>query len=315
MGHKFILTGDLHWRLTKPKARLDEDYLSTMAGKYNQITVLAESMGDECLGVIHPGDVFDAPGPTYGLVYAVARSLNDYEPRVPVYCVAGQHDQRWHHTNLANTPLGLLDAVGVVRMLAAAPVQPYHGMVWLYGASWGEDIPSPLPHKGVHVLVMHRMVIGNEKLWKQQQEFMWSRHVLRRHKFDLIVTGDNHQFFTDTVPGPRHLVNCGSLMRSTVAQTEHEPSVVVYDVDERTIQRVKLGVQPADNVLDFAQHEVEQERTAELNAFIETIRGTGEAVGFDYLSTLERLSRAQGVPAGVAAQVKRIVEMSHGKDA
>jgi hypothetical protein len=162
-----------------------------------------------------------------------------------------------------------------------------------------------------NILVMHRMVIGNEKLWEAQEEYAWSRAVLRRNKFDLIVTGDNHHFFTDSIPGNRHLVNCGSLMRANIDQDDHEPAVVIYDTDTRTIKTVKLDVAPASEVFDLGVVEIERERNAELDAFIEQIGQTSGAPDLDFLGNLSKLSRAEGVPPTVTDLVDKIVEESH----
>ncbi len=312
---KFLCAGDIHYRATTPRGRLD-NYPETLLSKMDQIFTLANDHNAK--GVILPGDVFDSPTPPMWLLGRVGKQTLK---AMDIYVVLGQHDQRYHHTARENTPLGVLEAMELAHVLGAEPMA-YIGenyghfgtqTIHLYGASWNSEIPKPIDETKTNILVMHRMILGNEKLWKQQQDYMWSRHVLRRNKFDLIVTGDNHHFFTDTIPGrggPRHLVNCGSLMRTNVDQVNHKPSVVLYDTVDRTIETIPLKVAPAKTVLSTEIAAQAKERNMELESFVSQIGDTAIAPELDFLSNVNKLAQNKGVPETVQAKVNEIINMS-----
>ncbi len=303
---KFILCGDIHYRATTPRARVD-NYHQTLLGKIDQINSIAEKYN--CSVILQPGDFFDSSTPPLHLLVEAIEKHKEHKWMV----VMGNHDQRYHHNSIENTPLGVLEAAGVVDVLydERTAIRNGDGFIHLYGCSWSEDIPKPVESDNIRILVMHRMVIGSEKLWAEQEEFMWARNVLRRHKFDLIVTGDNHQFFTDTLPGrhgPRHIVNCGSLMRANSDQGDHKPAVVVYDTEDRSIEIVPLKVAPAKKVLSSEVAERAKAQNAELEAFVDQIGDTTIAPELDFLSNLNKLTKK--APKGVAAKVQEIVKMS-----
>ena len=203
--------------------------------------------------------------------------------------------------------MAVLEAARVLEVLGPESFAAGYN-IDIYGASWDTDIPTIETPDNTNILVLHRMVLGSQKLWVAQEEFDWSRHLLRKYKFDLIVSGDNHNFFTESNPSGRHLVNCGALMRSSIDQVDHEPAVVIYDTETRKIKTVKLDVAPASEVFDLAAAEAEKERNTKLDAFIEQIGQTTGAPDLDFLGNLSKLSRAKGVPNTVTALVDKIVE-------
>ena len=313
---KILCLGDIHFRSSTPRARLD-DYADTMIYKMDQVITIAETHG--CQIILLPGDIFDTPTPTMNLlgnIIGLFSRINSRPERneITIMGVAGQHDQRYHSTAIENTPLGVLEAAHILVMLGGKPTH-VAGDIDLYGASWSEPIPEPMntPDR-FNILVMHRMIIGSKKLWEEQTDYMWSRNLLRHHKFDLIVTGDNHHFFTDRVPsvrGSRYLINCGSLMRSNVDQMKHKPSVVVYDTEERTIDIIPLNVEPAKKVLSSEVAKREKERNAELESFIDQIGDTTIAPELNFLSNLQKLSQAENIPKPIADKIDEIVNMSY----
>ncbi len=305
---RFLNVGDIHWRASTPRARVD-DFAEAQMDKLDQIHDLADEY--ECAYVIAPGDAFDSATPPFSLVGTILRKIGDHGGWL---AVLGQHDQRYHSNAIANTPLGLLQDARAIHILKPKPLVLQNGdnlPTAIYGCSWGEDIPGVEHMDGVcNILVMHRMVIGNAKLWREQEEFTWSRHLLRQHDFDLIVTGDNHHYFTDSVDG-RWLINCGSLMRQNIDQVDHKPMVVMYDTDTGDITPMPLKVAPAVKVFDMALGKAAKERNEMLESFVEQVGGSG-APDLDFLATLGKLTKGKGVGKGVVNAVNKIVEMSDG---
>lgn len=301
---KFLAMGDLHFRATAPRSRVD-NYVEVLGKKVEQILWLAENNG--CDYILQPGDFFDTATPPYWLVTDVWNQVYDQGWLV----VMGQHDQRYHINTLKNTALGFLASTTALTVLKPKPLN-FGAEVSVYGCSWGEEIPEIEDSKKRNILVMHRMVIGNEKLWGEQEEYSRAHTLLRKHKFDLIVTGDNHHFFTDSAKGPRWLVNCGSLMRSNIDQIKHKPTVVIYDSRTRDLEAIPLKVAPASKVFDMAAAKQEKARNENLESFVELVGKNKGAPDLDFLATLHQLSHAKGVKKGTVARVNEIVELSDG---
>lgn len=329
-----LCMGDLHYRSGTPRSRKD-DYVRALMDKMDQILRIGQE--HDCLALLQPGDFFDTAHSKFWLVREVL--LKHIRNGPPVLAVLGQHDQRYHTTPREDTPIGLLEAAGAVKIMGSKPhlalpisyaphrttpqpkQRPRSGLrgslkrlVVVYGASWGDDIPAPAPSSGykatdvVNVLLIHRMVIKKEKLWPGQEDPERASALLRKHpEYDLIVCGDNHHFFTESM-GKRHLVNCGSLMRSNVDQASHRPSVVLYNAAKRSIRRIELNVAPAEDVLTVETAEADKERRADLDAFIEQIQ-SNTTPELNFLSVLRSMSNE--APKGVRQWVNRVVEMSN----
>ena len=303
---KFLCVGDLHYRASTPRARVD-NYPMVLLGKIDQINDIADAHG--CSYIFQPGDFFDSSTPPYSLVSA---AIGKHKENGGWLAILGQHDQRYHSSDRKNTPLAVLEKAGALHLLDPKGLVLRQPRICIYGCSWGEEIPEIDYLDFCNILVMHRMVIDDQKLWAEQTEFTRARALLRRHKFDLIVTGDNHHFFTDSVPGLRWLVNCGSLMRSNIDQIKHKPTVVVYDSEEQTIVDVPLKVAPASKVFDMLSAKREKERNDSLESFVELVGKNKGAPDLDFLATLHKLSHAKGVGKGTASRVDEIVELSNG---
>jgi hypothetical protein len=92
---------------------------------------------------------------------------------------------------------------------------------------------------------------------------------LRRNKYDLIVSGDNHQFFiSESGAGKRYLFNAGSLMHSSIAQIEHQPKIIIFDTDTREYEMINVPIQPAEKVFRLDDVIKEKEKDEKLQAFV-----------------------------------------------
>jgi predicted phosphodiesterase len=264
---KILCAGDQHWTTRKPKNRTD-DYYQTILGKLKQEIAIAEN--NSCKYVLFPGDLFDNFKENHLITQDIINILKNYYGKV--LCVAGQHDQQFHNPDLRGTALGTLIAADVVTLLTDIPFIDTTNKVAFYGSSWKYDIPEITTPDYLNVLVLHKMII-NEKLWAEQEGHTWANHILLKNKFDLIVSGDNHNQFTAST-GKKHLINMGSMMRSTIAQVNHTPAVAIYDVPNKSFEVVKLKVAPTPDVMCIEKAEKEKEKKLQLDAFITTLSGT-----------------------------------------
>ena len=132
---KVLFCGDQHITNKKPKNRTD-DYFSTVMNKFRQELQVAEDEG--CKVMVLPGDVFDTYKESHHVAQEVIKAILEYDVRV--LCVAGQHDQQFHNSDLTGTTLGTLIAAEVVTLLTDNPVTIEN--VDFYGASWKTPIPD-----------------------------------------------------------------------------------------------------------------------------------------------------------------------------
>jgi len=302
---KLLLTADWHLRSSAPENRTD-NFLRTEIHKLKWLLELAE---EEKAIILQAGDFFDRPMPSYTLLSHVIETILIH-PNVEIYCVYGQHDLGYHVTR-RNTGLNLLDKAGCVKVVdsASSPLQ-LPSRVDLYGCCWGEELPVPYKTKlKFKVLIMHRMLIGRKRLWRGQTEYDVARMFLRDHKFDLIVSGDNHHHFIDKVR-KRYVVNPGSLTRLTTAQVNYEPKVVLFDTETREYEVEKVPIAPPESVFDLKSIEESRAVNKDLEAFVEGLSESSELEGLDFIKNLNAYMESNKVEEPVQEYIRRMV---HGE--
>lgn len=263
---KILGCGDLHITDQRPANRLDENYLDTMSDKLDFIFETGDK--EDCKIIIFPGDIFNTHRAKDFLKAFLADKIMNQDAEV--LCVFGQHGLRYHSSDRSNTPLNVLHVAEVLSILNEAPYE-IEGINF-YGASFGEEIPEVKNPKTFNILVTHRMII-TEKLWKEQEEFSRASILLKNTKYDLIISGDNHMGFIQTHKD-KTLINCGSLMRSSIDQEDHKPFVVVYDTETRENKQIHVPVQNFNDIMNIENAVADKEKTKELEAFIKTLKET-----------------------------------------
>src|SRR5690606_177669 len=99
---------DLHYRGTNPRARLD-DFQEALSAKLLETIHLARDHKADC--IIIPGDVFDGPSTSWGVVADLIQILKSAP--CPVLSIHGNHDIYGQNPATRHrTPYGLLSKIG-----------------------------------------------------------------------------------------------------------------------------------------------------------------------------------------------------------
>lgn len=277
---KIGILGDLHLRSTRPKFRCD-NFKETMDDKLHQIMEQVHSSKVDI--IVQPGDFFDTVRVPYSIIAEMMGIISTYQ--IPWYVVFGQHDLRFHNLDTSNTPLQVLIKSKYVKLLSPSSPQIIDD-VKLWGKSWGESLPScEVEDNYTHVLVAHHMVIDKSKVWEGQKDYDTAKNILRNYKFDLSVFGDNHNSFLRSVRD-RHVVNCGSLFRSSISQRDHHPNICIYNSRTGRIDRKYLQVKPFSQVMDLERASEEEIIKKRSSSFVLNLKKSFEG-NIDFRSNLQ----------------------------
>lgn len=300
---KIIAAPDLHIREKRPENRIDENYFQTQYEKIEWIVNFTNKVeGILCL----PGDVFDSPTQSY---FALAKYLELFRSIPFVYAIRGQHDLRYHDLNNDNIPLTLLEAAMSLNLLSKKPIQ-YEQSRWLfYGCSYGEPIPKIENKDAFNILLIHKMIIDSDKIWEGQEEYVYAQNLIRTSGFDLIISGDNHQFFTSSWKG-KHLFNCGSLMRSTTAQLDHKPCIVVFETKNYSFQILPIPIKPINQVFDLKQLEEKKEKEEQFEAFVKGLSESKD-ISLNFMDQLLAYIKENNISEDT---IKIIMEAANGSN-
>jgi len=281
---KYIITGDWHLTDKKPENRID-DYEKAVLSKLLFIFETAKDCG--CDAILQPGDMFDNPKPSYEFFCKILDMFN-YFPEVSVYTIMGQHDLKYR--NEADTALVTLHhACENVHLLKPSD-EPMH----IQGCSWGQSIPDRNIEFRFSILLIHKMII-DKKLWEDQEGHEFANNFLKNNKYHLVVSGDNHKTFHLNL-GNQHLFNMGSLLRSTIDQTEHEPSIIAFDTEyPEEWEVIKIPIEPSERVFQLETIVKQKERNEKLEAFVEGLTMQKD-IGLSFVADLMNYEEVNKIP-------------------
>jgi len=289
---KLLLTGDWHYTNKTPASRID-DYQQTLEDKIKYIFKIAlEKKVDR---IIQPGDFTDTPFLDYNNYIRLLNLISDGD--IPIYTIFGQHDLKYR--NKGNTPLDALhhslDGFYVDFGFASFDICN------MYGVSYGEEIPKIKHPNKFNILVIHKMLLHKkEEEW--QEDYDLGIDFLNKHKFNLIVSGDNHQsFFVEK--DKRFLINCGSLMRSTIEQIDHHPCFYIFDTKTGEYWQHMIPIKSWKECFDLEKKVKEEEADEKMKAFVSGLK-THKSLGLNFVDNLMTYMQKNNVSMEIQLIIK-----------
>lgn len=321
---KILLVGDAHITNKNPIARTDNLPLA-QRNKFRDITGICDEHDVNML--LLSGDVFDYPYQgyrTFTEYYAYFSFLQEMLG-VTTYAVYGQHDLFWNTLESAqSTALGALDALGVVTILGSEPVVFKWGVnpldyVWLYGASYGEEIPIIKQETGHHILVIHKM-LSPRAPWKGAKEgkdYYKPSIIHDKTWFDLTLCGDWHGQFMWKSKNNTYVINPGALVRKTGGYVDYDrhPAVVLWNTVEKSFEEIVLdSAQPSEEVLTREHIEAVARHTKGIKEFVERLKAGGSSLGPSYIANLLTTMEKTRIKKSVKDKICEAIDYSSYKD-
>lgn len=294
---KFLISSDWHFTDKTPESRKD-NYPRVQEDKIRYI--LYASLEYEA-SILLGGDVTD----NALLNYLAYRRLYNLLGDSIIYTVYGQHDLLYR--NNGNTPVDALqDALTHFKILQSKD-EPEHlemgiSKVDIYGCSFEEEIPEIKNPSNFNILIIHRLIV-DQHLEKWDEGHTLGKTLLDSTKFDLIVSGDNHKgFIYSTTVGPkqRHLINCGSLMRSKIDQINHKPFFCIFDTVKRSYEKIYIPVKDWSEVFDAETKVKEEQKNEMLDSFVKALAvPTHKKVGLNFRDNIHKFMEENNVEPAV----------------
>ena len=286
-----ILTSDWHLREREdqPECRMD----SYWAAQWKKIDYISRLQKKYHCPVIHAGDLFDYWKPSPHLLSETIKHIpKDFRT------VYGQHDLPQHNIELAyKCGIETLVRAGKVELLP----EVHFGMLPKYGS-----LLFPNSHSGRMIVVWHFLTYIGRKPFPNCTSPYSADILLKKYsKFDLIVTGDNHQAFAINNEKGRWLVNPGSLMRMTAAQVNHKPCIYFWYKETNS---VKVHFIPVEKGVISREHiENKESRDKRIEAFISRLDTEWES-NISFEENLKRFEEKNQVRKSVMNIVRKAIE-------
>jgi len=291
-----ILTADWHLREDQPVCRTDDFWRE----QWNKVEFISELQEKYDCPVIHAGDLFNhwKPSP-----YLLSQTIE----RIPdsLWTIYGNHDLPQHNMELSIKS-------GVHTLNKAQVLHTFSFIKELVkgwevdGIHWNEiPIDKTEVNEKTRILVWHVMNY-QKKPWPGCTDPMAGKLLRKYPRYNLIVTGHNHQAFVEEYEG-RLLVNPGSLTRHAADQVDFRPRVYLWWEQENKVEPVylpiKIGVISREHIKKV------EERDGRIEAFISRLDEDWEAT-MNFEENLEQFAKTNKVRTKVMDIVYKAIEIS-----
>ncbi len=306
---RLLYLTDTHIRGTSPRSRND-DFPSTMKKKLEEVIQIVHR--EQIDAVLHGGDLFDRPDLSPAIVGQFAAFFRRFQ--VPVYAIAGNHDLFGHNPDtVGRTMLGLLDALGVLRLIRPGEVifmEKEGRKVQLSGQPFHYDLDKRAPEldysvpgrNGADVCIhmVHGMLVDRplpEGVAHTLIDHVWQAD------FDLLLTGHYHAGFPLQRREGRVIVNPGALARvnNHVSEVQRMPQVAIITLEEEIDVRL-LPLTSAVNgseVLDRSYLQKKSYQEEKMNDFLQVVRAAGKVESISIAEIIDHIAKMHKVEDSV----------------
>ena len=284
---RFVLTADWHIRATKPRCRIDEDWVQTQRLALNQIADIANSKD---FPVYVVGDLFHSHGDTsfevVQLIQEFANSLNH-----GMFILAGNHDLQYHNSsNLHKSAIGIL--------LHCEKINFIQNNEYVSVGNFDQETENK------EIIFKHILCFPDLKSMPPNVNAVTAEDLLDEYdNAKWIFTGDYHHNFVYENKG-RHVVNSGCLIRQVSDMKDYQCGVYVIDTDLNKIDFVPI-VDDYDLVDD--SHILRQnEKDERIENMVDKLMDI-EAVSLDFIQNIENVLLNNDIPDEIRKCVKELI--------
>lgn len=273
-----IITADWHLRATRPRCRIDDDWIGTQRNALNQIAELASK--HDC-NVYCVGDVFHSNSDTS---FECIQMVQDFSNKLCSFgrtlgILAGNHDLPYHSSgNLSRSAVGvLLQSYNIGYILDSINDTE---QLLVSASNFDEDDDMSALYVFKHILVFPDLNSIPPNL-----DAVTAKELLAGFpNAHWIFTGDYHHNFHYEKRG-RHVVNPGCLLRQASDMKDYQCGVYFVDTDRMICEF--LPIIDREELIDDSYILKENERNERIEAFVDKLRKT-KSVSLDFLDNVQK---------------------------
>ena len=273
---KFICTADWHIRATRPRCRIDENWIETQVKALRQLSKISDEKNAPIFVV---GDLFHSNSDTSFECINMVQKFADISGEL--YILAGNHDLPYHSSeNLDKSAIGiLLNSESVFEI-----EHFFENVIGFAHINYSASNFDKEDNKFAEIVFKHVLTIPEE----DKPDFVdCETPETLLEKFPnakWIFTGDYHHNFHYEKNG-RHVVNSGCLLRQVADMKDYQCGVYFVDTDENIVEFIPI----IDNeqLIDDSYIEKENEREKRIDDFVNKLKNT-QSVSFDFVDNVQK---------------------------
>lgn len=275
---RMIVTADWHIRNTRPRCRVDDDWMGTQRKALDQI---ADAAVKHNCPVYCVGDIFHSNSDTN---FECMTIVQDFSNKLASHglvlgVLAGNHDLPYHNSdNIGRSAIGVL-------------LQSYN--IWYILDSVHDELQENISasnfdesdNRDAKFVFKHILCFPDVKSLPPNVDAVTAKDLLSMFpKARWIFTGDYHHNFHYEKNG-RHVVNPGCILRQASDMKDYQCGVYYVDTDENKVEFIPI--KDDDNFVDDSYIVKEKEKIARIEEFADSVTNV-KKVSLDFLDNVEQ---------------------------
>lgn len=271
---KFIITADWHIRATRPRCRIDSDWMKTQEKALEQIREFAN---EKRCPIFVVGDIFHSLSDTNFYCINLIQKVAKYT-RMGIYILAGNHDLPYHSSeNIEKSAVGILMRSNKIKKIKDYFIE--NDFEDFSAGNFDEETENK------EIIFKHILCFPDLKSLPLNVDALTAKDLLEEYpRAKWIFTGDYHKAFHYEKNG-RHLINPGCLLRQAVDFKDYQPGFFFVDIDENIVEFNPI----IDNeeFIDDSYILAEKEKSKRIEDFANKV-GEVEDVSLDYIENVNK---------------------------
>jgi len=232
--------------------------------------ILSIAKENKVEAILDGGDFYDAPEPSYRILDEIANRFE--EAKISMYSLFGNHCTRYHsvehgrYTGLAH----LIKRSKYFNYLTDLKTKDYH----IKAIEYSHEVEEEIKKNGID--------FTNDDVWKIAivhaficpKKFPYASHVVCsdiKTNADLVLCAHYHAQWEKTIGNTRFL-DIGCLGRTSITEHKVEPSIVLLDTENRSVEVIKLkSAKPGKEVFDLTKVDEKKAFDQGIDKFIRSI--------------------------------------------
>lgn len=289
---RLIITADWHIRATRPRCRIDENWIQTQRKALFQIVNIAK---EKAAPVFVVGDLFHSNSDTtfecIQMVQQTADQLGE------LYVLAGNHDLPHHSSeNIEKSAIGVL-----LNSQNIFSIKEHFCRYNVSAANFDEE-----DNKDAEIVFKHTLVFPDEKSIPPNVDAPIAKDLLSEFpNAKYIFTGDYHHNFHYEKNG-RHVINPGCLLRQASDFKDYIGGVYYVDTEDEIVEFIPI----IDNeeFVDDSYILKQEEREQRIEDFVDKLKDT-KNVSLDFVDNVQKAIRANNLDDNMINVLEELLEV------
>lgn len=289
---KLIVTADWHIRATRPRCRIDEDWIQTQQKALDQIIQISNKKRAPVFVV---GDLFHSNSDTsFQCIQIIQQTADELGG---LYVLAGNHDLPYHSSeNIEKSAIGIL-----LKSINVFSMQEHFVRHNVSAANFDQK-----DNKDAEIVFKHILVFPDVKSIPPNVDAITAKELLNEFpKAKWIFTGDYHHNFHYEKNG-RHVVNPGCLLRQASDMKDYQCGVYYIDTDEEIVEFIPII--DSEEFVDDSYIIKQEERETRIENFVDKLKDT-KSVSLDFINNVENAMLENNIQGELRDKIEQLLEV------